>query len=283
MLFEQFYTFLGGLGLFFFGMKSLSESLQSIAGDFIRKIINALTSNRYLAAGIGALVTTIVQSSSVTVVMVVGLVNANLMNLTQAIAVVFGVNIGTTITGWIIAIKVGKYGLFLIGLGIFPYLFSQNVRFKQTGRLLLALGMLFMGLEFMSAAFVPLRESEVFRGIMVYFLAETYVSVLACIMIGAFLTCVIQSSSAMLGITIALASVGAISFQTAAAMVLGENIGTTITALLASVGTNSSAKRAARAHALFNLIGVLWIFPLFYLYVNLIDFIVPGNPNFFWI
>lgn len=279
MWFEPTYTFLGGLGIFFFGMKTLSESLQSLSGGMIRRVITALTLNRFMAVAVGVFVTTLVQSSSVSTVMVIGLVNAKLMELTQAIGIIFGANIGTTITGWIIAIKVGKYGLLLVGLGIFPLLFAKRQQWKSIGSVFVALGFIFMGLEFMSSAFKPLRGSETFLSLMQYFQADTHLSVLACVAIGAILTMVIQSSSAMLGITIALASTGSISFLTAAALVMGENIGTTITAMLASIGGNSSAKRAAKAHALFNILAVAVLFPFFWLWTGMVEWAVAGEAD----
>ena len=280
MLFTSIYTFLGGLGLFFLGIKSLSEALQVVAGDVIRKAIRTLTTNRIAGITVGAVVTTIVQSSSITTVMTVGFVNAGLMDLTQALGVIMGANIGTTITGWIIAIKVGKYGLLFIGIGIFPLLFSKRDGVKALGRIFVALGFIFMGLTFMSQAFKPLRDTEIFLSTLQYFTADGYLSLLACVLVGTALTCIIQSSSAMLGVTIALASTGAISFQTAAALVLGENIGTTITAVLASIGTNTNAKRAALGHAIFNVLGVLWVSVIFWKYLDLVDWLVAGNPDF---
>ena len=275
--FELIYKFLGGLGVFFFGMKLLSEGLQAVAGSMIKRVISALTTNRILAVLVGTFVTTMVQSSSVTTVMVVGLVNAGLMELTQAIGVILGANIGTTITGWIIAIKVGKYGLLFVGVGIFPMLFANRDNFKQIGKVCVALGFIFLGLEFMSGAFKPLRSNEGFLAMVQYFSADHLGSLIACIGIGALLTMIIQSSSAMLGVTIALASTGAITFQTAAALVLGENIGTTITALLASIPANTEAKRAARAHAFFNVIGVSVMIPLFWWYVPLVEGLISGS------
>ncbi len=275
--FKMAYTLLGGLGIFFIGMKNMSESLQILAGSLIKKIINALTSNRILAVLVGAFVTTLVQSSSVTTVMVIGFVNAGLMGLTQAIGVILGANIGTTITGWILAIKIGKFGLLLVAVGAFPLIFAKRTRLKSIGNLFVALGFVFMGLEFMSGAFKPLRSHEGFISMMHYFDAQSYLSVLACIGVGMVLTFVIQSSSAMLGITISLAITGAIEFQTAAALVLGENIGTTITALLASIGTNATAKRAARAHATFNVFGVIWISLVFAYYIDLVEWLIPGD------
>ena len=275
--FELFYKFLGGLGIFFFGMKFLSEGLQAVAGPLIKRVISALTTNRILAVMVGAFVTTLVQSSSVTTVMVVGLVNAGLMELTQAIGVIFGANIGTTITGWIIAIKVGKYGLLLVGLGIFPMLFANRDNFKQVGKVCVALGFIFLGLEFMGGAFKPLRSNDGFLAMMQYFSADHLGSLIACIGVSALLTMIIQSSSAMLGVTIALASTGAITFQTSVALILGQNIGTTITALLAAIPANTEAKRAARAHAFFNVLGVCVMIPLFWWYVPLVDALIIGD------
>jgi phosphate:Na+ symporter len=274
--FKIIYTLLGGLGIFFYGMKQMSDALQQAAGDLITKTINSLTTNRILAVTVGILVTMIVQSSSVTTVMTVGFVNAGLMSLTQAIGVIFGSNIGTTITGWIISIKVGKYGLLLIALGIFPALFSKNQKAKNIGHAIFGIGMIFMGLELMSGAFKPLRTNAEFLNMISYFSGDDYGSYFASIVTGCLLTVIIQSSSAMLGITIALASTGVIGFNTAAALVLGENIGTTITAILASVGTSTNAKRAARAHAIFNILGVLVVFSFLPYYLNFIEWLVPG-------
>ncbi|OUR94049.1 hypothetical protein A9Q84_18220 [Halobacteriovorax marinus] len=277
--FKIIYTVLGGLGLFFYGMKNMSEALQSVAGEVVKNTINTITKNRVSAVIVGTIVTVVVQSSSVTTVMVVGFVNAGLMNLTQAIGVIFGANIGTTITGWIISIKIGKYGLLLIGMGIFPLLFGKTNKVRQIGRILFSVGMIFFGLKIMSGAFKPLRSMPEFLDMISYFSEQNYGSYFACIIVGCILTMVVQSSSAMLGITMAMATSGVIEFHTAAALVLGENIGTTITALLASVGANVTAKRAARAHAIFNTLGVITVFSFFPIYVNFIDWIVPGDAN----
>tara|TARA_B100001971_G_scaffold215058_1_gene256920 strand:+ start:8974 stop:10644 length:1671 start_codon:yes stop_codon:yes gene_type:complete len=274
--FQIIYTLLGGLGIFFYGMRTMSDALQQAASDVITKVINSLTTNRYLAVVVGMIVTMIVQSSSVTTVMVVGFVNAGLMQLTQAIGVIFGSNIGTTVTGWIISIKIGKYGLLLIGLGIFPALFSKNPKFQSAGKALFGVGMVFTGLEFMSGAFKPLRNDPDFLNMISYFSGQDYPSYIASVVTGCLLTMIIQSSSAMLGITMALATSGVISFPTAAALVMGENIGTTITALLASVGASVNAKRAARAHAIFNTLGVVLMMSIFPIYVEFIEWLIPG-------
>ncbi len=278
--FTIIYTLLGGLGIFFFGMKFMSDGLQAVAGDVIRKIINSITSNRFMAVGVGLIVTCIVQSSSVTSVMTVGFVNAGLMNLTQAIGVIFGANIGTTITGWIISIQVDKYGLLLVGVGFIPALFSKSDKFQHIGRALLGVGLVFIGLKTMSAAFVPLRDNQAFLDSIAYFSGDHYGAYIASIMMGCLLTMIVQSSSAMLGITMALATTGVIPYNTAICLVLGENIGTTVTAILASVGGTVGAKRAARAHACFNLFGVTVM--LFFLpkYFVLVDSLIPLDPRF---
>ena len=278
--FTMAYTAIGGLGVFILGMKFLSDSLQMLSGGVIRKVISSLTSNRFLAVLVGISVTAFVQSSTVSTVMVVGLVNAGLMQLTQAIGFILGANIGTTVTGWILAIKVGKYGLLLIGLGIFPMLFSKNDRITATARVLVALGLIFLGLEIMSDAFRPLRSDERFMNLMVVLDAQSLLSILGCVLIGCLLTMVVQSSSAMLGITIALASTGAIPFHTAVALVMGENVGTTITAQLSAIGGNVSARRTAMAHSVFNVVGVCILVILFTPFVALVESIVPGSANF---
>ena len=160
--FTIIYTLLGGLGVFFFGMKLMSDGLQAMAGDVIRSIIQKITANRVMAVGVGLIVTMLVQSSSITTVMTVGLVNAGLMNLTQAIGVIFGANIGTTITGWIISIKVDKYGLLLVGIGFMPGLFAKSNKWQHLGKAVMGIGLVFMGLQTMSHAFIPLRESPDF-------------------------------------------------------------------------------------------------------------------------
>jgi phosphate:Na+ symporter len=274
------YTAIGGLGIFILGMKYLSDSLQSLSGGLIRKAISSVTSNRFLAVLVGLVVTCFVQSSSITTVMVVGLTNAGLMHLTQAIGVILGANIGTTITGWILAVKVGKYGLLLIALGVFPMLFAKNDKVSATAKVMVALGLIFFGLEIMSDAFKPLRKDEGFMNLMLSLDAQTLLSILGCVAIGCMMTMIIQSSSAMLGITIALAATGAIPLYTAVALVMGENIGTTITAQFAAIGGSVAARRAAMAHTVFNVLGVLIIVSIFSTYVDMIERFVPGLSNF---
>ncbi|MGK2945762.1 MAG: Na/Pi cotransporter family protein [Desulfuromonadales bacterium] len=278
--FKMGYTAIGGLGIFILGMKYLSDSLQSLSGGLIRKAISSVTSNRFLAVVVGLFVTTFVQSSSITTVMVVGLTNAGLMQLTQAIGVILGANIGTTITGWILAVKVGKYGLLLIALGVFPMIFSKNDRLSASSKVLVALGLIFFGLEIMSDAFKPLRNDEGFMNLMLSLDAQSLLSILGCVAIGCMMTMIIQSSSAMLGITIALAVTGAIPLYTAVALVMGENIGTTITAQFAAIGGSVAARRAAMAHTVFNVLGVFIIVSIFSIYVDMIERFVPGLSGF---
>jgi phosphate:Na+ symporter len=277
--FEISYTAIGGLGVFFLGLKYLSEALQSSGREAIKQILEKMTRNRVLAVLAGFGITVFVQSSSISTVMTVSLVNAGLMELKQAIGVILGANIGTTVTGWIISIKVGKYGLLFIGLGIFPMLISNRVWLNTLGKTLVALGLIFTGLELMSGAFVPLRSDENFVSYMYLFDAQSLPSLLACVLIGCILTVIVQSSSAMLGITMTLATTGVIDFNTAVALIIGENIGTTITAQLAAFGANTNAVRAARAHAIFNILGAVLIIAIFPYYVQFVDYLGAGEAN----
>ena len=272
-------TVLGGLGLFLLGMKNLSEGLQAVAGNGLRRMISVVTNNRLMATGVGVLVTMLVQSSSITTVMVVGFVNSGFMTLTQAVGVIMGANIGTTITGWILVLKIGKYGLPIAGAAAFVYLFARRDRLRYLALATLGLGLVFLGLELMKDGFAIIKELPEFEAWFKEFNADTYFGVLKCAMVGCVLTFIVQSSSATLGITIGLAQIGVIQFETAAALVLGENIGTTITAWLASFGSTTNAKRAAYFHVLFNLVGVAWITALFPVYMLLIRRIVMGDPN----
>lgn len=271
---KLFMTVIGGLGIFLLGMKNMSEGLQAIAGAGLRRMISAVTDNRLMAACVGTLVTMLVQSSSITTVMVVGFVNSGFMNLAQAIGVIMGANIGTTITGWILALKIGKYGLPLLGLGAFGYLFVRRDRFRYIALALMGLGMVFFGLELMKNGFGVIKELPDFEAWFARFDAGSYLGVLKCAAVGCVLTFIVQSSSATLGITIGLASIDVIPFETAAALVLGENVGTTITAWLASIGATTNARRAAYFHVLFNMLGVAWITAIFHNYIDLINYLL---------
>ena len=271
---------IGGLGLFILGMKHMSEGLQNVAGDRLRHMIGYATNNRFMAIGVGTGITCLVQSSSVTTVMVIGFVNAGFMTLTQAIGVIMGANIGTTITGWMLALKIGKYGLPLLGVSALIYRFTRSDRWRFLAMAAMGIGMVFFGLELMKDGFKPIRLMEDFEGMFSYFAADSYAGVLKCAAVGCVLTMIVQSSSATLGITIGLATTGVIPFSTAAALVLGENIGTTITAFLASIGATTNAKRAAYAHVIFNVIGVVWITAVFTPYIAFVKQFMGVNPDY---
>ena len=270
----------GGLGLFLFGMQQMTNGLQAIAGDSMRRIINLLTTNRFAGLAVGLVITGIIQSSSVTSVMVVGFVNAGLMNITQAISVIMGANIGTTVTGWIIAVNITKYALPMLAVGVSLHLFAKSETIQLYGQTLLGLGMVFFGLLLMKNGFAPLKDSESIVKMLQAFGASSIPRLLLTILVGTLVTMLIQSSSAFIGIIMAMSSSGLITFPTSVALVLAANIGTTITAQLAAIGTNVHARRAARAHLLFNLIGVLLTVFVFHWYVDLIDWIVPHDPDF---
>ena len=273
----------GGLGIFLLGMKNMSEGVQGMAGPGLRRMVNLAASNRFVACGVGTMVTCFVQSSSITTVMVIGLVNVGVMNLVQAIGVIMGANIGTTITGWVLVLKIGKYGLPILGVAALIFLFSKRQRLRYIAMGIMGLGMIFFGLELMKDGFKPLRDMPDFIAWFSAFSPHTYFGLLKCCLVGAILTAVVQSSSATLGITIGLAATGVIEFDTAAALVLGENIGTTITALLASLGGSVNARRASYAHILFNVTGVIWITAVFPVYLILVREVVAtvygGDPS----
>ncbi|MDR0705697.1 MAG: Na/Pi cotransporter family protein, partial [Planctomycetaceae bacterium] len=274
-----FFSALGGLGIFLLGMRQMSDGLQLVAGPSLRKLIATVTENRFSAVLVGFGVTSIIQSSSVTTVMVVGFINSRIMTLSQGIGVIMGANIGTTITGWILTLNIGKYGLHMIGLAALIYLFSKIERTRFLAMIVLGLGFVFFGLELMQRGFIPLRDLPEFSAWLETFSADTQMGVYFCIAIGCILTLIVQSSSATLGITISLAAIGVIQFETAAALVLGENIGTTITAILASIGSSTNAKRAAYFHVFFNVLGVLWVSSIFrWLYLPLIYYVVGTDP-----
>lgn len=267
---------MGGLGLFLFGMKIMSEGLQKVAGDRMRQILSALTSNRIIGTLVGLAVTAIIQSSSATTVMVVGFVNAGLMSLVQSIGIILGANIGTTVTAQLIAFKITKYALPAIGLGVGLKLFSRSKKWVYIGEIILGFGILFFGLATMKSAFDPVKSSEEFRQMFTLVGDHHLLGVL----IGALMTVIVQSSSATIGITLALASSGLLSFEASVALILGENIGTTITANLAAIGTNLAARRTAFAHFLFNALGVSYMLLLFPFFIQFISSITPGDADF---
>jgi phosphate:Na+ symporter len=277
ILTKMIFTLIGGLGIFLLGMKSMSDGMQAVAGSRLRGLISLATNNRILATGVGLVVTCVVQSSSITTVMVIGFVNSGVMQLTQALGVIMGANIGTTITGWILVLKIGKYGLPILGAAAIIYLFSKGDRVRFWAMVIMGIGMIFFGLELMKDACSLIKEHPSFESWFQSFQANDYFGVLGCALIGCMLTVMVQSSSATLGITISLASQGVISYPTAAALVLGENIGTTITAYLASLGATTNARRAAYFHIIFNLAGVLWITAIFHWYIELVQYVVGDD------
>jgi phosphate:Na+ symporter len=276
---EMVFTIIGGLGIFLLGMKNISEGMQAVAGEKLRKLINAVTNNRFIACGIGTLVTSIIQSSSVTTVIAVGMVNAGIMTLTQAIGIIYGANIGTTITAWILVVDIAEYGLPMMGIFAMFYLFAKNEKFRYTSMAIMGLGMVFFGLVLMKDGFTPLKDMPGFIAWFSRFSPDSYWGVMKCVLVGTIVTGIVQSSSATVGITMGLAFNGIIDYPTAAALVLGQNIGTTVTALLASIGTSTNARRTAWAHTLFNVVGVLWITPIFFPYIEAVQSFVHWHSG----
>ncbi len=282
--FEIFLTIFGGLGLFLFGMKIMSESLQMAAGDRLKAILWKVTNNRILGVITGFFITSIIQSSSATTVMMVSFVSAGLLTLTQSIGIILGANIGTTVTGWIVAIlgfkiKITSFALPAIGVGFFLR-FLANQKLKQYGEIFLGFGILFLGLDIMSGAVQDLRNSEQVMHFMAQYTADNILTALLVVGIGAIITMAVQSSSATMAMTMTLAVNGLIDFPTACALILGENIGTTVTANIAAIGTSTDARRSAFVHMIFNVSGVIWVLLLFHnVFVPMVDNVVPGNPT----
>ncbi len=268
---------IGGLSIFFLGMKYLSDGMQAVAGDRLRRMISAVTDNRILACGTGLFVTSIIQSSSITTVILVGLVNASIMTLRQAIGVMLGADIGTTVTAWIVAINLLEYGLPMIGVAGLFYLFSKNERVRYTAMVITGLGMVFFGLDLMTKGLMPIRDNAEFLRWFSKFQATDFPGVIKCVLVGVVATAVVQSSSATVAITIALARAGVIGYETSVGLVLGENIGTTITAFLASLGASTNAKRTAYAHVLTKTIGVLIMIPMFFGFLRFMHWL--GNEG----
>ena len=269
---------IGGLGLFLYGMEHMSTSMQKIAGPKLKKILASLTNNRILGILVGIIITALVQSSSVSTVMTVGFVNASLLTLKQALGVILGANIGTTITGWLLVLDIGKYGLPIVGLASILYMFMKKEKARTNLSALIGVGLIFFGLQLMSQALSPLKDMPEFIEMFKMFKVDSYFGLLKVAATGAIITALIQSSAATIGITIALATQGLIDYPAAVALVLGENVGTTVTALLASIGAKPNAKRAAYAHTLINLIGVIWVTSIFRIYLHFLNlFIDPVN------
>lgn len=269
-------TLIGSLGLFLYGMKLMSEALQKVAGGRMRQILAAMTNNRIKGVLTGVLVTTTIQSSSATTVMIVSFVNAGLISLVASVGIIMGANIGTTITAWIIALLGFKVSLSFLSLPIiglsFPLFFSKNSLRRSWGEFLIGFAILFIGLQFLKESVPNIDGNQGALNILSSFTDLGFLSILIFIFVGTLLTVIIQSSSATMALTLVMAYNGLISFELAAAMVMGENIGTTITANLAALVANVSAKRTARAHLLFNMFGVGWmllVFPFFLKGINM--------------
>ena len=283
----QFLGLLGAVGLFLYGMKVMSEGLQKAAGDRLRNILSAMTRNRFTGTITGFFITALIQSSSASTVMVVSFVNAGLMTLAQSMAVIMGANVGTTFTAWVIAlfgfkVDISAFALPLIGLAV-PLLFSSKSRTKSIGEFTIGFAFLFMGLDMISKYVPDLQTNPEMFAFLQRYASMGFGSVLIFCAVGLLVTMMIQSSAATFAITLIMCSKGWIDFPLACALVLGSNIGTTITPLLASMSGNVAAKRTAMGHLLFNLLGTIWVLAIFYPFVDLNSWITEeigqGDPN----
>ncbi len=271
--FLDFLCLIGAVGLFLYGMKVMSEGLQKAAGDRLRNILGAMTRNRFTGTLTGFFITALIQSSSASTVMVVSFVNAGLMSLSQSMAVIMGANVGTTFTAWVIAlfgfkVNISTFMLPLIGLSI-PLLFTKSSRNKSIGEFLIGFAFLFMGLDLISKYVPDLQSNPEMFEFLSHYASMGLTSAFIFLAVGIILTMIIQSSAATFAITLIMCSKGWIDFPLSCALVLGSNIGTTITPLLASLSGNVAAKRTAMGHLLFNVLGTAWVMCLFYPFVNL--------------
>ena len=266
----------GGLALFLYGMQMMSTGLEAAAGNKMKSILEKLTSNRIKGVVVGAIITAVIQSSSATTVMVVGFVNSGLMTLKQAVWIIMGANIGTTITGQLIALDIGAIAPLFAIIGVGAIMFVKNEKVHHISSIIAGLGILFMGMDMMGAAMEPLQNSEAFINLMTQF-SNPFLGIL----VGAVFTAVIQSSSASVGILQALAATGMIPLSSAVYVLFGQNIGTCITAVLASIGMKVNAKRTTVIHLMFNIIGTA-IFTTICVatpaYVNWVESLTPGDP-----
>lgn len=282
----DFLGLLGAVGLFLYGMKVMSEGLQKAAGDRLRNILSAMTRNRFTGTVTGLFITALIQSSSASTVMVVSFVNAGLMTLAQSMAVIMGANVGTTFTAWIIAlfgfkVDISAFALPLIGLAV-PLLFSKKSKTKSIGEFTIGFAFLFMGLDMISKYVPDLQSNPEMFAFLQRYASMGFGSVLIFCLVGVVVTMILQSSAAMFAITLIMCSKGWITFDLACALVLGSNIGTTVTPLLASMSGNVAAKRTAMGHLLFNLLGTIWTLAVFYPFVDLNSWITEeigqGDP-----
>lgn len=272
---EVILSLLGGLALFMYGMQMMSNNLEAVAGNRMKQILERLTANRFLGVLVGAGITALIQSSSATTVMTVGFVNSGLMTLKQAVWIIMGANVGTTITGQLIALDIGALAPLIAFVGVMLLIFVKSKKVQHVGGIVAGIGVLFIGMGMMSDAMVPLRDNEAFIHLMTKF-SNPVIGILA----GAVFTAIIQSSSASVGILQALAMGGVIGLHSAVFVLFGQNIGTCITALLASVGTNRNAKRTTMIHLMFNVIGTV-LFVSLCLVTPFTDWMIaltPDNP-----
>lgn len=279
MIREVLFGTIGGLGIFLYGMKLMSDGLKRISGEKLKQVLTVLTKNRVMGVFIGAGFTALIQSSSAMTVMAVGLVNSGFLSLTQAIGVVMGANIGTTVTAWLVSafalFKISQYAYPAIGIGFLMNFIGKRRSVKNWGTALLGFGMIFLGLSILKDSFEPLRDSVFIKSMFLDFGRNPFLGVF----VGAIATMVLQSSSVTIAIIQVMAFQGLLDFNSAIPLILGDNIGTTITAQLASLKTSANARRTANAHTGFNVIGVMYILPFVWLgwYPKLIELIVPGE------
>jgi len=276
--------FIGAVGLFLYGMKLMSEALQKVAGSKMRSIFAAMTRNRFLGVLTGLLVSATIQSSSATILMVVSFVNAGLVSLVESIGVIMGANVGTTITGWLISLfgfrfNFTEYALPLMAVG-FPLVFSKIQRHKSWGEAIIGFSILFVSLDFIKTTFPDINSNPELLSFLSEYTNLGFASVLLFVLIGSLLTLIVQSSGATMAITFVICTQGWIPFHLGAAMILGENIGTTITPNIAATIGNISAKRTARAHLFFNLLGVLWMLAIFTPYTDYVKNYIAHFTNF---
>ncbi len=267
-----FFQIFGGLAVFLFGLRFLSQALKRVAGEKLKKLIEKLTRDRIRSAGVGALTTAIVQSSSMTMVTLIGFLNAGLIELQQAVWVMLGAEIGTTVTAQIIAFKIGLLFFPIMAIGFFISFFAKSQKYKNIGDIIFGFGLIFLGMETMSSGVSPLKEAPFFEKMLSSFAVHPLLGVIA----GAIFTGIIQSSSATTGLVIAMGSAGIITLPAAISLIFGANIGTTITAQIASIGSRLSSKRLAFVQLMVNILGVLLFLPFIFIFA---DFIAMTSPQ----
>ncbi len=279
LVFDMLATVAGGLGLFLLGMEFMSEGIRVLALDRMRALLARFTSNVVSACLTGTFVTSILQSSTVMTVMTIGFVNSGILTLEQAVGMIMGANIGTTVTALVIALPIGKAGLPIAGLAALVYLFASTERWRHGAFAVLGLGLIFLGLEIMLSGLKPIRTMPEFMALFALFQADSTWGVVQCVIISAVLAAVIHSSSAVIGITMGLAAAGVVTFPSALAFTLGADIGTTITAFLAALKLSVNARRAAYTHTIFNVIGVAVAVPLFGWSQQLLIWAMGADPG----